>query len=156
MSNAFDLKQAEALWLLGLLDTKTLPEMAMNALVNGNESDLMLKLAISSEDEIDFIERLFRQVLEEAGYGKMSNVDALRYYATQISISILSGDVSPLEGATLIWDASINIYDQIHDYHELDGFIYAASEMVDRPSDKDFFEKAIIEEAKELVSKGYC
>lgn len=153
MSDAFNFKQAESLWLLGLFDTKALPEMAMNALANGYESELMLKLAICGEDEIDAIERLFRQVLQEAGYGKMSKVDALRFYATQISTSILSGDVSPLEGATLIWDASINVYDQIHDFHELDGFIYAASEMPDRPSDKDFFEKAIIEEAKEWSTK---
>ncbi len=148
MKNGFNVTQTESMWLLGLLDSKALLKMAVNVLANGYESELMLKLAICGDDEIEEIERLFSQVLKEAG-GGMSKVDALKYYATQISNSILSEDISPLEGATLIWDASINICDQIHDFHELDGFIYAASEMIDRPSEKNFFEKAIIEEAKQ-------
>jgi hypothetical protein len=50
-----------------------------------------------------------------------------------------------LEGAKRIWQATLNA--ELNGFHDLDGFIYAASELEERPEDKALFEKAIIEEA---------
>jgi len=146
MKNTFNIIDLESKWLLGFLRIEELPDIAASALANGFDSESILKLAICSKDEIEEIERLFMQVLKEGGGGTMSKVDALKHYAKQISASILTKETSPLKGATLIWNATLNA--QVPNFHELDCFIYAASEIEDRPSDKEFFETAITEEAK--------
>jgi hypothetical protein len=148
MKNTFNTIDLESKWLLGLLHIEELPDLATNALANGFGSESVIKLAICSRDEVEEIERLFKQILKECGGGTMSKLDALKHYAKQISASILSKETPPLEGATLIWNATLSA--QIPNYHELDSFIYAASEIEDRPSDKEFFESAIIEEAKRV------
>jgi hypothetical protein len=63
-----------------------------------------------------------------------------------VSDSILAGEISPLEGAKRIWNATLAV--NPHGWHELDAFIYAASEADSRPEDQEFFEKAIVEEAR--------
>src|SRR6266699_2922699 len=80
---------------------------------------------------------------EITGKRRMLKTDALRRYAKQISTSILTTEVSPFDGAKLIWRATLKA--GVQGFHELDGFIYAASEMEDRPKEKGFFEKAIKE-----------
>ncbi|NDP58212.1 MAG: hypothetical protein GZ090_02510 [Oxalobacteraceae bacterium] len=146
MSETFNLSQLEAMWVLGLLLGEELPEHAASALEEGFDSEAILQLSICSPNEAEQIHQLFERILAEGGGGKMSKVDALKHYAKQISTSILSDKISPLEGAKLIWRATIN--SQEREFHELDSFIYAASEMEDRPEDKEFFEKAIREEAQ--------
>lgn len=152
MNQKFDLKQIEAMRVLGMLSTRELPELAASAHTEGFESEAILQLAICSRDEVEQINQLFERILAEGGVEKMSNVDALNHYAKQISTSILSDLVPPLEGANLIWRATINSRER--EFHGLDSFIYAASEMEDRPDDKDFFEKAIREEAQRWVIKA--
>ena len=149
MNNTFNIVQAESMWLLGLLRNEELPDLAIDAISKGYESESTLQLAVCAKDDSEEIERLFRQMLVEGGGGGMSKIDALKHYAKQISSSILSEKTPPLEGARLIWDATLNA--QVNNFHDLDSFIYAASEMEDRPSDKAFFEKAIIDEAKRWV-----
>lgn len=146
MSDVYDLTQAESMWVLGLLRPNELPDLAIAALSLGVESEAILQLAICSPEDTDESLQLFRQILKDGGGGKMSNVEALRHYAKKISASILSAEISPFDGARLIWEATINSKER--EFHELDGFIYAASEMGDRPEDKIFFENAIRNEAK--------
>ncbi len=150
MKNMFNITNLESKWLLGFLHIEELPDIAASALASGFDTESILKLAICSKDEIEEIDRLFKQVLKESGGGNMSKADALRHYAKQVSASILTKEISPLKGATLIWDATLNV--QIPNFHELDCFIYAASEIEDRPYDKGFFEKTIIEEAERWLN----
>jgi hypothetical protein len=65
---------------------------------------------------------------------------------------ILDGKLDPYIGARLLWKASVN--NDIDHEHELDPFIYAASEYEDRPEDREGFKRAIIEEARDLVRRG--
>lgn len=133
--------------MLKLLPTEEIPELASDWLAQDLESRSLLKLAVCSPDESDDIRRLFALVLSELGGGGMSKPEALKHYARHISLSILTAKVSPLVGAKLIWRATLNA--GLKDFHDLDGFIYAASEMEDRPKDKAFFEQAIKDEAKQ-------
>ena len=147
MIKSLDLKSIEALWVLGLISTDELPELAMQVMAQGLESKSLVELAGCSPSESDDIRRLFNQSLREiTGKRRMLKTDALRRYAKQISTSILTTEVSPFDGAKLIWRATLKA--GVQGFHELDGFIYAASEMEDRPKEKGFFEKAIKEEAK--------
>ena len=147
MTKSLDLESIEALWVLELISTDELPELAMQVMAQGLESKSLVELAGCSPSESDDIRRLFNQSLREiTGKRRMLKTDALRRYAKQISTSILATDVSPFDGAKLIWRATLKA--GVQGFHELDGFIYAASEMEDRPKEKAFFEKAIKEEAK--------
>lgn len=146
MNDTYNLTQAESMWVLGLLRTDELPKLAATALAQGIESESILQLAICSPNDTKEAQQLFKQILQDAGGGRMSKIDALRHYARQISALILSADISPLDGARLIWGATINAKER--GFHDLDGFIYAASEMEDRPEDKDFFENEILGEAR--------
>ena len=121
MTQEFNLTQLEAMWVLGLLVCEELPRHAATALAEGVDSEAMLQLSICLPSETEQIQRLFEQILQEGGGGKMSKIDALKHYAKQISASILSKKVSPLEGAKLIWRATIN--SQQREFHELDSFI---------------------------------
>src|SRR2546429_3242956 len=146
MNQSFNLEKIEALWVLGLLSADELPDLATKALAQGFKSKSLVELARCSTDETEEIRRLFDQSLREiTGKRKMLQTDALRHYAKQISVSILSKEASPLDGAKLIWRATVKA--RVEGFHELDPFIYAASEMEDRPQDKELFEKAIREEA---------
>ena len=78
-----------------------------------------------------------------------SKINALKLYAKEISSRILSGSIPPVEGANLIWRAHINSEEE--NFHDLDGFIYAASEADDRLDDKALFEQGILKEAQRVV-----
>ncbi|KFX60643.1 hypothetical protein [Paraburkholderia fungorum] len=146
MSKVFDVVHAEALRVLGLLDDQGLIEMASRALLEGDRRDAVVQLAICTSDEAGEIRKLFGQILLEVGVEGMLTIDALRHYAKRISESILTGSVSPVDGAKAIWRASLGA--NLIDFHEVDSFIYAASEADDRPWERDFFERAIVDEAK--------
>jgi len=152
MNKQFDITLVEAMWILGIIHIEELPALAEKALSSGIESESILRLAVCSVDESEEITRLIKRILVEAGGGSMLKIEALRYYARQISSLILSSEVTPQQGARLIWTATLKAQEK--DFHELDAFIYAASEMDDRPADKVFFEQAIFEEAKRWCGRG--
>ena len=150
--------QLESLWLLGLIWVEDLPDVALELMSQGWESESLLELAACSNNEYDDIRRLFKLTLLELGGGNITVVTALKNYAIQISNSIITAEISPKKGANLIWQSirnarSIHNFDEFEEFYDLDGFIYAADEMDDRPEDKDFFEKAIIVEAKCWIEK---
>lgn len=134
MSTGFDLKTAQAQWVLGLIPSDELPSIAMHALSASIESKYLVKLAILARDEMRDSSNLFERSLSELGYKSMEKIDALKHYAALVSTLILASEVTPLEGARRIGLARSNA--KIDGFHDLDGFIYAVSEMVDRPKDK--------------------
>jgi predicted solute-binding protein len=95
---------------------------------------------------------LFAQAMKESGLEALSRPDAARVYAVAVSKQIISGEITPQYGATRLWEASIRVGDP--NFHELDTFIYAASELQTRPEDKDFFNKEIMREAEAWTSKS--
>ncbi len=147
------LKQLESLRILSLVWVEDLPDVALEFMSQGFKSESLLEIAACSVNENDDIRRLFKLTLLELGGGNITVIDALRNYADQISTSILTSEISPKNGANLIWQSIRNArrvynFDECNEFHDLDGFIYAASEMDERPDDKDFFDKAILVEAE--------
>jgi hypothetical protein len=127
-----------------------IPSIAESALIKGETSPAILQLAVCKPSDKEEIIKLFRKFLVENGAGAMSKQDALRHYAKQISDLILSDKLTAYDGAKLIWRASINV--RLNGFHDVDPFIYAASEMEERPNDRDFFVKAIRDEARRWSS----
>lgn len=146
MSGSFDWKRVEASWRLGFLLTDDLPRIASEAFEHGYQSQTLTDLAGCRPGENEEASRIFERLLIEMGGGDMTNTDALRQYAIHVSTLILNSRVSPLDGANMIWDAKTSFAGS--EFHELDEFIYAASEMPERPDDREFFETAIREAAK--------
>jgi hypothetical protein len=146
-----DLILAQALWVLDLLAIDQLPEIAVNALIAGKDSQALRLLAGLTRMEATNTPELFRRALIELDLPEIDRISAARIYASSVSQQIIDGEIEPQEGANKLWDASIQVNDQ--NFHELDPFIYAASELPSRPEDRDFFNHAIINEALKWASK---
>ena len=153
MSSKFDLKSIQAQWILGLIPGDDLIDIAADALAQGVKSKSLVELAGLSQNETQEAQRLFQRALDEIGQAGMVKADALKHYAKIVSASILASEVAPMEGAKRIWRATLNA--NVEGFHDLDGFIYAASELENRPEDEELFEKAIREEAGRWSSFGY-
>jgi uncharacterized protein YbjT (DUF2867 family) len=146
MSSKFDIKSTQAEWILGLIPRDDLVDIAAEALAQGIKSKHLVELAGLSQTETQEAERLFERALDEIGQPGMVKADALKQYARIVSALILASKIAPLEGAKRIWRATLKA--GIEGFHDLDGFIYAASELEDRPEDKELFESAIRDEAR--------
>jgi hypothetical protein len=139
-------KLVQSKWILGLIFVDDLPDIATDLLSKGLSSESLVKLAGLSDQDSNKAVRLFGSSFEELGFEKMSKIEALKIYAKYISSLILSSELTPKRGAELIWKAKLNA--NIPEFHDLDAFIYAASEIEDRPEDKAMFEGGIIEAAR--------
>ena len=141
-----DLKYVQSLWLLGLFNNNELPQLAANLMQEGYSSDSLVKLAICAKDGTEEIRKCFEQVLIDLNMPTLSKQKALKEYGKHVLNLIIAGEIAPYDGAKNIWKTCIK-HREVGD-HEFDPFIYAASEMEDRPNDREFFEAAILNEAR--------
>lgn len=146
-----DIHLAQALWTLDLLAIDYLPEVACDALEAGLDSPALRMLAGMIDNEVNDAPKIFIQALKELSLPMLSRRDAACIYAIAVSKQILNGELSPQDGANKLWDVSIRVNNT--DFHELDTFIYAVSELQSRPEDQDFFNCEILKEARVWVSK---
>jgi hypothetical protein len=143
------LQSVEARFVLGLVLSDELPGIAADLIASGLESKSLIRLAGLAVTEVGDARELFEQALEELSRGRMSKELALRRFTQDTCEQILQNSLSPFEGAKLIWQTYRA--SDVLDTHDYDPFIYAASEMEDRPKDRNRFEIAILEEAKRWV-----
>jgi len=145
-----DLDVAQALWTLEMLPREEMPDIAIAALEARIDNIPVRMLAGLTADDLDDAENLFEEVLKYLGRGNLTKNDAACLYTQFISSQILRGDVEPYVGAKKIWEAALKTSDA--NFHNVDAFIYAASEYEDRPSDREFFNQEIQNEAKRWVT----
>lgn len=146
-----DLRGGVAAWALGLVLARDLPQIGVTALCRGLDNEWFRELAGLSSSDVEDAEKLLRRALEECGWGVPDKYAAVREYATCVSRLIVSGEVTPPDGARALWSASLAVGDD--DFHELDPFIYASSEYDDRPADRPLFERGILAEAKRWADR---
>lgn len=139
----------EALWVLGLLEHEKLSDFADEALKEGFDSPELRMLSELFPDDYGEINELFGKTLRSFGRGNLTKRDAAKIYAKAIAAQILKGELDPYTGAVSIWDASLKVADP--KFHDLDPFIYAASEYEDRPDDREFFIQEIKKYAQDIV-----
>ena len=150
-----ELLLAQALWVLGFLSDERLPEeIGVRGLESGLDTKSLRILANLMPSDALNAHELFIDVLKESGLPLMEKADAARFYARAISRQILRAEISPYDGAKRIWDASIRVSDPR--FHDLDTFVYAASELESRPEDADFFNGEIMKEASTWVDPTHC
>jgi hypothetical protein len=145
-----ELPLMQALWVLGFLPAGDLPqEVGIKALEAGMDTEALRILASLSPMETLEAKEIFEKVLTEFSLPKLSRVAATRIDAKAISKQVVDGQLSPSEGAHKLWTASVQVNDP--DFHDLDPFIYAASEFDSRPEDAAFFNREIMREASEWI-----
>lgn len=141
-----ELRLAQAHRKLGLLPDDQLAEkVGIEGLKAGLDTETLRILASLTSDNAWEAPRYFDVLLRELGLPALSTADAARICAREMSRLILNGELTPYDGAKKIWEISLRV--ETPDFHDFDTFIYAASEMEDRPDDTKFFVDVIQKEA---------
>ncbi|WP_374379367.1 hypothetical protein [Dongia sp.] len=141
-----ELRLAQAYQKLGLLpDDQLAQKVGIEGLEAGLDTETLRILAGLTPDEAWEARKYFEALLEEFGLPALSTPDAARICASEISRLILSRELTPYDGAREIWEISRRV--DTPDFHDFDTFIYAASEMEDRPDHTKFFVDVILKEA---------
>ena len=135
---------------LGLLLSTDLSSFAIDALEAGYDSQSLQVLAGLTVAQSDEARAIFDHALAELNVTIPSKRKAVKRVALAVMMSILDGTVTPYDGARRIWLLCRLLEDPLP---ELDPFIYAASEWEDRPDDRRFFDKAIVDTARDLVAE---
>ena len=145
-----DIKLANALWALGYLRSDDLPKIAEELKRQGNRSAALSKLADEPGDGPDN-RMLFEKAMVELEGGSLGLRTAVLEYAYWISGLIGAGDLTPYEGAKVIWEVADRARVKGTLVEELNGFIYAASEYEDRQNDQEMIAEAIAKKAATLL-----
>jgi hypothetical protein len=143
------LELAAARVVLGLLTREELPGVAVQALQDGCESQSIIWLAGLSRDEMHEARTLFEAALSELGRRLPGKWESVMVVAREEARAIVEGTVDAYTGALRIWD--LTLLAQPDTTHELDTFIYPASEWPSRPDDGAIFEEGVRRAAEELV-----
>jgi hypothetical protein len=147
-----NLRMARTLYALGRLDKALLPGVALVAMNDGLDAPALRQLAGLAKFDLELAPRLFEQALKEVGMPTPERMAAAREYAVLLSRQMIAGEVSPEDGARKLWDVASDI--GIDQFHDLDAFIYCASEIPSRPLERRIFVSEILREAADWASKG--
>ncbi|HSF10538.1 MAG TPA: hypothetical protein VLA60_14100 [Nitrospirales bacterium] len=144
------LQLAAASLVLGLLNGKNLPDIATEALVEGEDSYSLRILAGLLEPSSSEGQMLLEKVFLELAIPKPNRIEAALHLSKEVAGKILEGQLSPYHGAKKIDEISLLV--PLEDILPLHPFINWSSEWEERPEDHAFMDNAIIEAAKDLNS----
>jgi len=114
-----------AKWVLGLIPSQALPQLATDAMEAGFDSPALRELAGELHPTLGASGPLFETILDEIGVGIPDRSRAGLVLARSYAAQITAGTLSPYEGARKIWRLQIDIEGLRHD---LGPFAYWASE----------------------------
>ncbi len=150
---------AAARFVLRMISSDELPDIAVQALSEECNSPSLRRMAVLGATDLSIDgPRLFQSALLELGIPLPSQADAAKRLAREVAEQIVRGECPEYEGAKQIWSLCDRAGRALAG-HDLDPFIYAASEWEDRPADRRLFEKAIRAEAVrllEVIGGGGC
>jgi hypothetical protein len=146
-----DLHTASAFWKLDLLSAHQMRAVAEDLLSSGEDTKELSLLAGLADSELSQAPELFTLIVRWAGKGDLTRADAARSVTRSIAVQISRAEIAPYEGARQIWRASLAVRDE--NFHDVDPFIYAASEYENRPEDRAHFAQEILSEAQRWLTK---
>ena len=114
-----------ARWVLGLIPSQALPQIATGALEAGLDFPTLRELAGELHPSLDASGPLLKEILDEIGVGIPDRSRAGLVLARAYAAQITDGTLSPYEGARRIWRIQIDVEGLMHD---LGPFVYWASE----------------------------
>jgi|GEM_PF-2135247 len=141
-----------ARWVLGLLATEMVPDIATDALAQGRDGEALRRLAGMERPTRADIGGLFERALEEMGYQveSLGEEAAARAVVRDIARGIVSGEMDAAEGAEALWamwepcgePLELGVFGCLSDdYEDCQGIPEQAQEI----------RQTIIAEAKELL-----
>ena len=150
-TNSMDALTLFACFELGVLCVSDLREFAIAHLEEPIDP-LILEMSLCDKTDSECIRLAALRLFDEHGYGDIAREHLLRIVTIHVCNKIVAGSVAVKEGARIIVDARTQA--RLHDFHEVDPFVYALSEMEERPQDEAFFTGALMEEAKEWAFRS--
>ena len=142
------LDEAIVKYVLGLLPATNLPAVGVQALEAGYDSPSLRQLAGIGGDDPDVARKLFIRSVQEIGLIVPTPAEAGLCVARAIAGEVLTGAVTPYEGAKRIWD---EICTRFPDIAELTPFIGLASEYEDDEQHRDSYSRRIVERCRGLM-----
>jgi hypothetical protein len=125
-----DWKKIESLWALKLVRPEDMVQYAVEALQEGDESEIVLRLASLARYDLDLAREYFVEWLVETGRGHMTAWEAMMIYAKDVSQQIIEGKLTPYDGAKKISRMEMTLPPE-DCCHDLDTFIYCEDELED-------------------------
>jgi hypothetical protein len=121
------------------------------ALEQGFDTHLIRQLAGGSVPQHGDARDHLRAALGELGVPVLAGTEAARCLAQALAGELLARRIDPFHAARQLAVVSRAVGPGFHD---LDPFIYAESEAEDRPTDREFFARAILDEAQRWNDTG--
>ncbi len=138
-----------------LLPSSELPELAMRALEAGFDSSSIRELAGELHPTWADSGSLFERVLHDLGIVTLPQPEAAHALARHYAQQILSGAVSPYEGARHIWWQVANYFwDEKELWQRYSIFVGLASEWEDYEPGRPDYERQIRDEAAKLLHRN--
>ena len=145
-----DLEEMEAKHLFGDLDPEEMPGIALRALEAGYDGTALLELARLSNPTIQNAEQPFDRALREMGRSPLHEAEAGLRVARSIARKIVSSEMHPYEGASLIWT---KVWNRCGRPDELTPFVGLASLYQADPERRPLHLEEIVARAKELADE---
>ena len=136
-------------WSLGLYPPERMPVLALWALEAGFDGPALRELASLGNPTRSGEEALIERALRELGKEPLDPISAGRSLVLLLCNEIVSGKISPYEGARRIWSAS-NCCGMPK---SLNPFIGYASEWEDDLAHRNHYDKLIIQAATQMLQK---
>jgi len=146
--------EAQILLSLGKLPPERLPEVAVQALIDGLDCPSLCSLAAMDGYDSATLLRTFAECLEELDMPRMTEVEARRGLARLYAAQIVSGATTPYSGARKIWWESAT--PMCAELQDLVVFVGLASEIEDDvdPGRRAAYEQEILIAARQLLGNS--
>lgn len=142
-----DLDAVVAEWYLGFYPPERMPMLACWALEAGYDGPALRELAGCANVTWSNHGTLIERALRELGKESLSLSDAERLFAILVCRQIISGGVSPYEGASRLWAA----HNRCGLLETLLPFVGFASEWEDDVAHRNHYEKLIVKAARKFL-----
>ena len=142
-----DLGLIAAEWSLGWYPPEEMPGVACRALGAGFDGPALRELAGCTNATRSNHGVLIERALRELGKEPMSPEDAARLVAGLACRNIVSGKISPYEGASRLW----KVYHYCGGPKSLIPFVGLASEWEDVVTHREHYEKLIVKAAQKFL-----
>ena len=152
-TEVMDLLSIQTRWQLGLLRSGEVPGRAAALLSECNAGGALGALAmLGPSATADEVRPLLQSALKEAHCRPVTDDEARWRVAYETAQQIVTGEVTPLEGATVLWSIATDLGLP----EPLRYFAYLAADYGEGPNDPDaeraWFDERIVETARELLA----
>lgn len=138
-----------------ILPSSELPGLAMLALESGFDSPSLRELAGELHPTWADSGPLFECVLRDLGIARLSHQQAAHFLARHYAEQILSGLLTPYEGARHIWwQVANNLWDDREIWQQYSIFVGLASEWEDHEAGRLDYEQDIRDEARKILNRS--